>query len=51
MRAEGGFEAVHSVDQAQGGDLDQVIVGLSAADKPAREVFGHRQIAADQLCS
>jgi hypothetical protein len=43
-----GLEAVHGVNQADGGHLNQVIQRLSSVGEPARDVLGDRQIAGDQ---
>jgi hypothetical protein len=44
-----GIEAVDRLDQADGGHLVQVLVGLAAALEPPGGVLGHRQMEPDQL--
>jgi hypothetical protein len=48
-RATGRFKAVHRIDQANGGDLDQVFQRLTAAGKAAGYVFGDWEVAIDEL--
>ena len=44
-----GVEAVDRVDQAEVGDLQQVVEGLAGAAVAQRQAFGEGQVAADQL--
>src|SRR5437763_3882147 len=44
-----GFEAVHGMDQTDGGDLNEVLQRFTAASEAAREAFGQWEVTADQL--
>ena len=44
-----GVEAVDRVDQAEAGDLEEVVEGLAGAAVAQRQPLGERQVAAHQL--
>jgi hypothetical protein len=44
-----GFEAIDRVDQAEAGDLEQVVEGLVGGAVAAGEALGEGEIAPDQL--